>query len=100
MVSEFSNKWERGQTIILVAVALVALLSMAALAVDVVTLYVARSEAQRAANAAAIAGAKMFTTSGFTSVQGGAPPPVLQGQVCLSGGPASPAAANAQAAAV
>jgi Putative Flp pilus-assembly TadE/G-like len=98
MVNRFSN--ERGQTIILVAVALVALLSMAALAVDVVTLYVARGEAQRAANAAAIAGAKMFTTSGFTSVQGGAPPPVLQGQVCLSGGPASPAAANAQAAAV
>ncbi len=65
-----TRKPERGQTIILVAVALLALLSMAALAIDVVTLYVARSQAQAAANAAAIAGAKMFVTSGFTSVQG------------------------------
>jgi hypothetical protein len=82
---------ERGQTIILVAIALIALLAMAALAIDVVTLYVARSEAQRVANAAAIAGAKMFATSGFTSVQGGTPP-VLSGDACL--------AAKAQAQAV
>jgi Putative Flp pilus-assembly TadE/G-like len=87
-----TRKRERGQTIILVAVALLALLSMAALAIDIVTLYVARSEAQRAANAAAIAGAKMFTTSGFTSVQGGGAPPVTQGAAC--------AAAIAQATAV
>jgi hypothetical protein len=90
------RRHEQGQTIILVAVALIALLSMAALAIDVVTLYVARSEAQRAANAAAIAGAKMFATSGFTSVQGA----VLQTEVCQSGGPGLPAAANIQAAAV
>ncbi len=94
------RKQERGQTILLVAVALIALLSMAALAIDVVTLYVARSEAQRAANAAAIAGARMFATSGFTSVQGGAPPPVLQAQICQSGGAGGTAAANVQAAAV
>ncbi len=100
MVSTISNRRERGQTIVLVAVALLALLSMAALAIDVVTLYVARSEAQRTANAAAIAGAKMFATSGFTSVQGGAPAPVSQGQVCVSGGPGGAAAANAQAGAV
>ena len=49
---------ERGQTIVLVAVSLVTLLAMAALAVDVVTLYVARSEMQRAADAAALAAAK------------------------------------------
>jgi hypothetical protein len=90
MVSTISNRRERGQTIVLVAVALLALLSMAALAIDVVTLYVARSEAQRAANAAAIAGAKMFATSGFTSVQGGGA--ILLGDACT--------AATAQAQAV
>jgi Flp pilus assembly protein TadG len=58
---------ERGQTIILVAVSLVSLLAMAALAIDVVTLYVARSEMQRAADAAALAGAKAFVDSGYTS---------------------------------
>ena len=35
---------ERGQTIILVAISIVSLLAMAALAIDVVTLYAARSE--------------------------------------------------------
>jgi uncharacterized membrane protein len=50
-----------------VAVSLVALLGMAALAIDVVTLYVARSEMQRAADAAALAGAKAFVDSGITS---------------------------------
>jgi uncharacterized membrane protein len=56
----YRRSGERGQTIILVAVSLVSLLAMAALAIDVVTLYVARSEMQRAADAAAIAGAKAF----------------------------------------
>jgi Putative Flp pilus-assembly TadE/G-like len=92
-----ARKQEQGQVILLLAIALVALLSMAALAIDVVTLYVARSEAQRAANAAAIAGAKMFATSGFTSVQGGGTPPVLQADVCQNGGPGLPAGANVQA---
>ncbi|HEX3353579.1 MAG TPA: pilus assembly protein TadG-related protein [Terriglobales bacterium] len=59
---------ERGQTIILVAVSLVSLLAMAALAIDVVTLYVARGEMQRAADAAALAGAKAFVDSGVTSL--------------------------------
>src|ERR1700674_2686301 len=58
---------ERGQTIILVAVALVSLLAMAALAIDVVTLYVARSEMQRATDAAALAAAKAFVDSGITT---------------------------------
>jgi Flp pilus assembly protein TadG len=61
---------ERGQTIVLVAISLVALLAMAALAIDVVTLYVARGEAQRAADAAALAGAKAFVDSGVTSDPG------------------------------
>ncbi len=58
---------ESGQTIALVAISLLALLALAALAIDLTTLYVARSEAQRAADAAALAGAKIFVTSGFTS---------------------------------
>ncbi len=64
---------ESGQTLILVAVALTSVLAMAALAIDVVTLYTFRSEAQRSADAAALAGAKLFVDSGFTS--GPCPPP-------------------------
>jgi hypothetical protein len=92
-----ARKKEQGQTIILVAIALIALLAMAALAIDVVTLYVARSEAQRVANAAAVAGARMFATSGFTSTPTSV---VTPGDVCQSGGPGLPAAANVQASAV
>lgn len=58
---------ERGQTLVLVAVALVSLLGMAALAIDVTTLYVAKGELQRAADAAALAGAKAFVDSGVTT---------------------------------
>ena len=66
------RKEERGQTIVLVAVALVSLLGMAALAIDVTTLYVARGEMQRAADAAALAGAKAFVDSGITTDTGNA----------------------------
>jgi len=59
---------ERGQTIVLIAISIVSLLAMAALAIDVVTLYVARSEIQRAADAAALAGAKAVVDSGITSL--------------------------------
>jgi uncharacterized membrane protein len=59
---------ERGQTIILVAISLVSLLAVAALAIDVVTLYVARSEIQRAADAAALAAAKAIADSGLTTL--------------------------------
>jgi uncharacterized membrane protein len=59
---------ERGQTIILVAIGLVSLLAMAALAIDVVTLYAARSETQRAADAAALVAAKAIADSGFTTL--------------------------------
>src|SRR5579872_6484571 len=46
---------------------MVFMVAMAAIAIDVVMLYVIRSEAQRAADAAALAGAHQFVTSGFTS---------------------------------
>src|SRR5271170_3564787 len=60
---------QRGQTILLIAVSMVSLLAMAALAIDVVTLYVARTEVQRAADAAALAGAKALADSGVTTLQ-------------------------------
>src|SRR5579863_2913425 len=62
---------QRGQTILLVAVSMVSLLAMAALAIDVVTLYVARSEIQRAADAAALVGAKAIADSGVTTLPPG-----------------------------
>jgi len=68
-----SCRSERGQTIILVAISLVSLLAMAALAIDVVTLYVARSEIQRAADAAALVGAKAIADSGVTTLPPGDP---------------------------
>jgi hypothetical protein len=51
---------ERGGTIVLVAVAMTAILSVVALAVDLGMLFTARGEAQRVADAAALAGASSF----------------------------------------
>lgn len=62
-----NRKTESGQTLMLVAVAMVSLLAIAALAVDLVSLYAARGEIQRAADAAALAGAKAFVDSGVTT---------------------------------
>jgi len=71
MIIVASNKGEQGQTIVLVAISLFALLSMAALAIDVTSMYVASTEAQQAADAAALAGAKAFVTSGYTTYPAG-----------------------------
>jgi Flp pilus assembly protein TadG len=57
---------ERGVTMALVAVALVTIMAMAALSIDSVTLYLANAEAQRAADAAALAGARVLSLSGIT----------------------------------
>ena len=57
---------ERGVTIALVALAIVAIMAMAALSVDVVTLYLANAEAQRSADAAALAAARILSISGMT----------------------------------
>jgi hypothetical protein len=92
---------ERGVTLLLVVVALVVILGMAALAIDVVTLYVARAEAQRAADAAALAGAKMFVTSGFTSGQLGLVTDLgAQNLACVNSGAGGTGAANQEAEAV
>src|ERR1700686_598963 len=57
---------ERGITMILVAVAMTAIIAMAALSIDVITLYLAREEAQRSADAAALAAARVISVSGIT----------------------------------
>ncbi len=57
---------ERGVTMVLVAVAMVAIIAMAALSIDVITLYLAREEAQRSADAAALSAAKVISVSGLT----------------------------------
>ena len=62
-----THSGEHGQTIVLVALTIATLLAMAALAIDVVTLYVAKGEVQRAADAAALVAAKAFIDSGVTS---------------------------------
>lgn len=57
---------ERGVTIALVAVAMVSIIAMAALSIDVGTLYQAKAEAQRAADAAALTAARVISISGIT----------------------------------
>jgi len=59
---------EEGLIITLVAVCMLGFVgAMAALSIDLVTLYTARSEAQLAADSAALAGARVLANSGMTS---------------------------------
>lgn len=51
---------------VLVALAMVAIVAMAALSIDVITLYLAREEAQRSADGAALAAARVISLSGLT----------------------------------
>jgi Flp pilus assembly protein TadG len=57
---------EQGVTMIIVALAMVAIIGLAALSIDVITLYLAREEAQRSADSAALAAAKIISVSGLT----------------------------------
>src|ERR1039457_3819096 len=67
------RKHEQGVIITLVAVFMLFVIgAMAALSIDVVTLYTARSEAQLAADSAALAGARALANSGTTSDTSGA----------------------------
>jgi hypothetical protein len=62
------GKDEQGVIITLVAVFMLFVVgAMAALSIDVVTIYTARSEAQLAADSAALAGARVLANSGATS---------------------------------
>jgi hypothetical protein len=58
---------QRGQTLLIVVVAMSVLVGMAALAIDIATLYTASNETRRTAEAAALAGAQAFVTSGVTA---------------------------------
>jgi Flp pilus assembly protein TadG len=53
-------------TMVLVAIAMVAIIAMAALSIDIVTLYLAREEAQRSADVAALGAARVLSLSGVT----------------------------------
>src|SRR5271166_5981972 len=57
---------ERGVTIALVAVAMFSIIAMAGLSIDIGTLYEASAEAQRAADAGALAAARVISISGVT----------------------------------
>jgi hypothetical protein len=91
-----NRRGERGVSFLLVVVGIFSILAMAALAVDVATLYAANSDAQKAADAAALAGAKMFVTSSSTSNTGGTYGPA---DICTSG-PGNSTMANVAAQAV
>jgi Flp pilus assembly protein TadG len=61
---------ERGFTMALVAISMVMIISMAALSIDIGTLYEAKAEAQRAADAAALTAARVVSISGITGDPG------------------------------
>src|ERR1700687_1280392 len=86
---------ERGITMIVVAMAMVAIVAMAALSIDVVTLYLAKEEAQRSADAAALAAARVISISGIT----GDPSNETNSWQQICGSSTSPASLAAQAAA-
>jgi putative Flp pilus-assembly TadE/G-like protein/putative Tad-like protein involved in Flp pilus assembly len=86
---------ERGVTMALVAAAMVAIMAMAALSIDAVTLYLANAEAQRSADSAALAAARVISLSGITGTAStGTQGPYWQ-QIC--GGSTSLATQTAQA---
>ena len=62
-----THRHERGITLMFVVVAIFALLGVAALTIDLVTLYVSKAEAQRVADASALAGAKTLVDNGVTA---------------------------------
>jgi len=78
---------ERGVTMALVAITIVALISMAALSIDIGTLYQAKAEAQRAADAAALTAARVISISGIT----GDPANSTSSWQLVCGGTSSPA---------
>ena len=91
---------ERGVTIVFVALAMVAIIAIAALSIDVVTLYLAREEAQRSADAAALAAAHVLSLSGVTgdpnNTQGNLPSPPWQ-RACASATQVAQAVVNQNA---
>lgn len=83
------RRGERGITMVLVAVSMVAIIAMAALSIDVVTLYLAREEAQRSADSAALAAARVLSISGITGTANPASDPISWGRICGTTGVAT-----------
>lgn len=78
-----SRQRERGITMVLVALAMVAIIGIAALSIDVISLYLVKEEAQRAADAAALTAARVISIAGLTSDPG----KTAWGPICgLTGG--------------
>ena len=81
---------------LLVVVAMLAILGMSVLSIDLIVLYAAKTDAQRTADAAALAGARLFVRSGFTSWQLGDPSSgAVQDQLCTGGSPGTGVANSA-----
>ena len=85
---------QRGFTMALVAISMVAIISMAALSIDLGTLYQAKAEAQRAADAAALAAAQVISTSGITGDPTNGPTDGSWSAACGASGLATLAATN------
>jgi hypothetical protein len=91
------RKNEQGLIITLVAIFMLGVVgAMAALAIDVVTLYTARSEAQLAADGAALAGARVLANSGMTSDPNAASGTLMSNAVALATAVATQVAASNQ----
>ena len=86
---------EHGVTMVLVVLAMVGIIGMAALSIDVVTLFLAREEAQRAADAGALAAARVISMSGLTGTAG--PDSGVAPWTTICGGTSSVASVMAQA---
>jgi len=80
---------ERGATMALVAVAMVAIIAMAALSIDAITLYLANAEAQRSADSAALAAARVISLSGITGTAATSTQPIYWQQICGVSGAAT-----------
>ena len=91
--SRTSRSRERGVSMALVALAIFSIIAMAGLAVDLGTLYEASAEAQRAADAGALAAARMISMSGVT----GDPTNHYAHWQDVCGSPSSPASSAATA---
>jgi len=83
---------ERGVTMALVAISMVAIIAMAAWSIDLVTLYLARQEAQRAADAGALAAARVISVSGITGTTDPDTDPTYWTSICGPDGTATHAA--------
>ena len=88
---------ERGVTMILVAISMVAILAMAAWSIDLVTLYLAREEAQRSADAAALTAARIISVSGITGTGSGGTQTANWTAICGTSGVATLAAQSVAA---